>query len=205
MPFGIDDALIWAPLAGAVIGGLTNKKKPLEGALLGGALGAGGAAAPGLLGAVGGSGAAGTAGLLGVEGAATGAGSQAAMLAAQNEGFGAIGNQLLGQAAATASGQAVPLGLDMAAGAQRAGEAIKPVAGAVKPVGEAASAANAVNGLLTPRRPQMQAAPVMSGQGGPQGLSSLSNALQQTQLQDQQLQAQLRARRAQLIGGGFYG
>lgn len=201
--FGIDDALIWAPLAGAVIGGMTNRKDPLKGAMMGGALGYGGAAVPGLLGAAAPAAAtpAATAGLLGVEGAATGAGSQAAMLAAQNEGFGAIGNQLLGQSAAVASGNAVPLGLDVAANAQRASEAIKPIAGAAKPVGDAAAAANAVNGLLTPKRPQMQAAPFVPSQGGAQSLAQLSNALQQNQLTEQQALAEQRARRMKLIGG----
>ena len=47
MPFGIDDALIWGPMIGAALGGLTNKKDPLQGALLGGAMGYGGAALAG--------------------------------------------------------------------------------------------------------------------------------------------------------------
>lgn len=47
-----------------------------------------------------------TTGAMGVPGAATGAGSQAAMLAAQNQGFGQAGLEALGQSAAVAPGAA---------------------------------------------------------------------------------------------------
>lgn len=171
-------------LIGAAGGSLMNRKNPLKGALLGAGMGAaGGAFAPGLLGGAAGTSTAGTAGLLGVPGAATGAGSQAAMLAAQNQGFGAIGSQMLGQAAGTASGAAVPASVNAMAGAQRLFEAAKK---AMEPVGTAMQVAQ----MVAPEpEPVMPPQPL---QTTPLDLSGILSMDQQQQAQD--LEEQMRRR-----------
>lgn len=137
-------------LIGGAIGGLTSKKDPLKGALLGAGAGfTGGSLAAGG-GLLGGSSAASTAGLLGTP-AASGAGSQAAMLAAQNQGMGAIGQQLTAQAASTASGVPVPFGVNAAAGLEKAGEFIKPI-------GNAVGTASQVNSMFNQPQAPIQSA-----------------------------------------------
>ena len=93
--------------AGLLVGGLETARTGNLGKGLMAGLGAYGGAGlgAGLMGA--GAGTAGaTASALGVPGAATGAGSQAAMLAAQNQGFGQAGLEALGSSAGYASGAA---------------------------------------------------------------------------------------------------
>ena len=93
--------------AGLLVGGVETARTGDLGKGLMAGLGAYGGAGlgAGLMGA--GAGTAGaTASALGVPGAATGAGSQAAMLAAQNQGFGQAGLEALGSSAGYASGAA---------------------------------------------------------------------------------------------------
>jgi hypothetical protein len=93
--------------AGLLVGGVETARTGNLGKGLMAGLGAYGGAGlgAGLMGA--GAGTAGaTASALGVPGAATGAGSQAAMLAAQNQGFGQAGLEALGSSAGYASGAA---------------------------------------------------------------------------------------------------
>jgi hypothetical protein len=93
--------------AGLLIGGVETARTGNLGKGLMAGLGAYGGAGlgAGLMGA--GAGTAGaTASALGVPGAATGAGSQAAMLAAQNQGFGQAGLEALGSSAGVAQGAA---------------------------------------------------------------------------------------------------
>lgn len=167
--FGIDDALIWAPLAGAVVGGLTNKRNPLAGAAMGGLAGytSGALMAPGgaLAGAIGNPATAAAYG--------TGIGSQqTAMLAAQDAG---MAEGLLGTTPKTA------------------------LAG-LKDVGNAASAANSVNGLLSPKTPQVQAAPVIQSVGGAGSLMQLVGSNQQAQQQAYQDELTKRAKRRAMWG-----
>lgn len=169
MPFGIDDALIWGPMIGAAVGGLTNKKDPLKGAALGGLAGYAGGTflAPGsaVAGAVGNPATAAAYG--------TGLGSeQTAMLAAQDAG---MAEGLLGTTPKTA------------------------LAG-LKDVGAAASAANSVSGLLSPRQPQIQASPVMQGGAGSNALAQLANSAQQVQQQAYQDELTKRAQRRAMWG-----
>lgn len=213
------------PLAGAAIGAATSKK-PLQGALIGAGLGAtGGAAAGGLLGAgAAGAGAAGTgggllgaagtgaagagagagtaaatqtAGLLGVPGAASGAGSQAAMLAAQNQGFGAIGQQLTAQAAGGASGMAVPTSVNIAAGVQKAGEALTKAKPLMDAAGTGMQVANALQEPEQGPPPQM-----IQNTGGPESLAALYQSTQQGAQAQIDKEAEMRkARRRGLLGG----
>ncbi len=197
-------------LGGAALGAATSKK-PIQGALLGAGLGAtGGMAAGGLLGAgAAGAGAAGaganaaaatqTAGLL-APGAASGAGSQAAMLAAQNQGFGAIGQQLTAQAAGGATGMPVPASVNFAAGMQRAGEDLTKA----KPMIDAAGTGVQVASAL---QPQDQPAPIPQftpTAGGAESLNSLYQSLQQGWQGQIDKEAEVRkARRRGLLGGGM--
>lgn len=145
--------------------------------LMAGAVAAtGGAAAPAVAAEGGAAGLLGTeaatAGLLG-SGAATGAGSQAAMLAAQNQGFGAVGQTMLADAAGTSA----PMATQAAAGLQKMGE----FSNQLKPFGQAAQSAKAINGLLSDDSKPMQAQAPHSG--NPQGAQTLSQLYQQgTQL-----------------------
>ena len=93
--------------AGLLVGGVETARTGNLGRGLMAGLGAYGGAGlgAGLMGA-GASTAGATASALGVPGAATGAGSQAAMLAAQNQGFGQAGLEALGSSAGYASGAA---------------------------------------------------------------------------------------------------
>ncbi len=91
--------------AGLVGGGTTIATGSLEKGLMAGLGAYGGAGLAGGLMGAGASSVGATANALGTP-AATGAGSQAAMLAAQNQGFGQAGLQALGQSAATAPGAA---------------------------------------------------------------------------------------------------
>lgn len=210
------------PLRGAAIGaGLGMTGGAAAGGLLGagaagagaagtaGAAGAAGGASGGLLGAAG-TGAAGagagagtaaatqTAGLLGVPGAASGAGSQAAMLAAQNQGFGAIGQQLTAQAAGGASGMSVPTSVNLAAGMQRAGEALTKAKPMIDAAGTGMQVANAMQ-----EPPQQAPMPqIVPTAGGAESLTSLYQQLQQGSQGQLDKDAEMRrARRRGLIGG----
>jgi hypothetical protein len=90
---------------GAFGGALMNKRNPRMGAVMGGLGAFGGASLAGGLGAAGAASPAAAAQALGTP-AATGAGSQAAMLAAQNAGFGQAGINALAGSAGTAAGAA---------------------------------------------------------------------------------------------------
>ena len=91
--------------AGLLVGGVTGAATgSLSKGLMAGLGAYGGAGLGGALAGAGAGTAEAAAGALGVPGAATGAGSQAAMLAAQNAGFGEAGLQALGQSAAVAPG-----------------------------------------------------------------------------------------------------
>ncbi len=198
--FGIDDALIWGPMIGAALGGLTSKRDPLKGALMGGALGLGGGALVGpggLLGA-----AAAPTGITG----ATAAGSLGVnpMLGAAAEGMG-LGSGL----SATMPSLASPGLLATASGTPAQVLAANPsmfkqAMDIAKPVGNIASSANAVKGLLggtdTPL-PQVQPMPVATGQGGPQALASLVSGNAQNAQQIEMDAEQRKKRRNQLIGG----
>ena len=150
--FGIDDALIWMPLAGAVMGALTNNKKPLKGALMGAGMGAAGGLLGPALGAAGGaSGSAG--GLLGA-GAEAGAMSvptafggmsTTAALAPTSSALGS-GGATLGQSA-IASGAATPSIWDTA---QTAMKGAKPF---VDAAGTGMQVANAMTPKTTPYQP----------------------------------------------------
>lgn len=167
-------------LLGGAVGGLLDKKNPLRGAAMGAA---GGYFAPGLMaggGAAGGA-AGQTAGLLGVPGAASGTGSQAAMLAAQNEGFGAVGQQLLAEAAGGASGLAVPTSVNMAAGLQKAGETLKQA----KPFMDAAGTAMQIQGMF--QEPPPPVAQSSLPQRMPMDLSGLFSNNQVAQMKQQRL------------------
>jgi hypothetical protein len=178
-------------LIGAAGGALMNKKDPLKGALLGAGMGAaGGTLAPGLLGAGGGAATSATGGLLG-SGAATGAGSQASMLAAQNAGFGFDGLNLLGQAAGSATGQAVPgyiqAGAAMQNGLGQAGSALKQANPYLEAVGTAKNAAD----MVAPPPEELPPPPqLMPSQ--PMDLSGILNANQQQMAQEIEEQAKRR-------------
>ena len=90
--------------AGLVGGGYGLATGSLKEGLKAGLGAYGGAGLGGALAGAGASTAGASAGALGVPGAATGAGSQAAMLAAQNQGFGQAGLEALGSSAGVASG-----------------------------------------------------------------------------------------------------
>ena len=204
MPFGIDDALIWGPMIGAALGGLTSKRDPLKGALLGGALGLGGgmmAGPGGLLGAA----AAPAGGVAGGTGL-TAAGSLGLnpLAASASTGMG-LGSGL----SATMPSLASPGLLATASGTPAQVLAANPsmfqqAMGMAKPIGNIASSANSVKGLLggtdTPL-PQVQPMPVATGQGGPQALASLVSGNAQNAQQIEMDAAQRKKRRNQLIGG----
>lgn len=197
--FGIDDALLWMPLLGAVGGGLMSKKDPIKGALMGGALGAGGgllAGPGGLLGAAatptgvtGATAAGGTLGinpLLGAPAAdmGLGAGIKAAMPSLASPGM-----------LATASGTPAQVIASNPSMFQQAMDIAKPA-------GNIASSANSVKNLFAPETPlpQVQPMPVATGQGGPQALASLVSNNAGTGQQIALDSAQRKKRRAQLIG-----
>lgn len=163
-------------LMGAGLGAVTSKD-PLKGALLGAGLGAaGGAFAPALAGAATPT-AASTAGLL-APGASSAAGSQAAMLAAQGEGFGAIGQQMLAQAAGTKA----PMSVNLMAGAQRAGELVNQA----RPFMDAASTAQQVQGMFK-KDQQLPLAPTGLPNRAPMDLSGLMSTNQMGQLKQQRM------------------
>ena len=160
-------------LIGGAVGGIVDKKDPLRGAALGAA---GGYFAPGLMSAGSGS-AASTAGLL-APNASAAAGSQAAMLAAQNEGFGAIGQQMLAQSAGTTA----PTSVNLMAGVQRAGEMFKQA----KPVMDAAGTAMQVRGMFQDNTP-MPVAQSSLPQRAPMDVSGLLGNGQVAQLQQKRM------------------
>jgi hypothetical protein len=142
--------------AGLVGGGTTIATGSLEKGLMAGLGAYGGAGLAGGLMGAGASSVGATASALGTP-AATGAGSQAAMLAAQNQGFGQAGLQALGQSAATAPGAASIVSTPMqsiTAGAK----------GLLEPAGRDAFMSNigGTKGLL--RSGLAAAAPMMMGQ-----------------------------------------
>jgi hypothetical protein len=207
MPFGIDDALIWGPMIGAALGGLTSKRDPLKGALMGGALGLGGgmlAGPGGLLGAA----AAPAGGVAGGTGL-TAAGSLGLnpLAASSSAGMG-LGSGL----SATMPSLASPGLLATANAATPAGvlagnpSMFQQFMDVAKPVGNIASSANSVKGLLGPDNglaelPQVAPQPVATGQGGPQALASLVSGNAQNAQQIEMDAAQRKKRRMQLIGG----
>ncbi len=234
--FGIDDALIWGPMIGAALGGLTSKRDPLKGALMGGALGLGGGmlAGPGLLGAAaapagitGASLPAGSAALLGSGAAAApvGVGTAAAnsSLASYLSGASASpGAGLLGSGLGGAASGGVGMGVNAAMPSLVSPGMLATASGTpaqvlaanpsmfqqftdvVKPVGNIASSANAVKGLLGPNTglaelPQVAPQPVATGQGGPQALASLVSGNAQNAQQIEMDSAQRKKRRQQLI------
>lgn len=143
-------------LVGGAVGGLLNKKDPIKGALLGAGAGftGGSLAAGGLLG---GAGAAG--------GAAGGTGLTAATGTGLSLGTGSGGIGLTAGAGQGATLASTSSGLGLNAGNAALGSeaggllgGMKTAMSYAKPVGEAAMAANAVNGLVNP--PQ---APIQSG------------------------------------------
>jgi len=153
-------------------------KDPLTTALLiGGTAATAGALAPALAGGAGGlagiGGAEATAGLLG-SGAASGAGSQAAMIAAQNAGFGPIGEQLLAGSVG-AQPSALVNGL---AGIQKFGEGASAFGGGAKPYMQAASTAKDALGLLADD-PVQPVRPGQTPQADTQGPQLLSQIYQQ--------------------------
>lgn len=166
-------------LIGAGLGGLFSKNH-LKGALMGGMGGyAGGAAMPGLLG-----------------------GSTAA------EAGGAL--QLATPAELTASGYSAPLsgtgllgqGADMLA---QAGDKLKAVNTAFKPVGQAMSSANAVSGLLASPPPIEAPAPHLGGGGNAQfqALEQQQLALDQQRMQDEMQRRQAQQKLLAMIGGSY--
>jgi len=105
--------------------------------------------------------------------ASAAAGSQAAMLAAQNEGFGAIGQQMLAQSAGTTA----PASVNFMAGLQKAGETATQFGEKAKPFMQAAQSAQQVQGLLA--EPEMDPPPAMPMQSQPLDLSSVLTTNQQ--------------------------
>lgn len=198
MPLGIDDLMVWGPLLGALGGGLMSKRDPLKGALLGAGLGAGGAAlaGPGLLGA------AATPAATGI----TGAGSLGVnpLLGAASGGMG-LGSGISASMPSLASPSMLVAGSGTPAEILAANQSLlDQTMGMAKPIGNIASSANSVKGLLsTPdaQMPPLQPLPVATGQGGAQSLAQLvtSNANEGNRLA---MDAEQRAkRRRQLIGG----
>ncbi len=118
------------------------------------------------------------------------------MLAAQNHGFGAIGQQLTGQAAGTASGVAVPNSVNLAAGVERFGE----MYGKAKPMLDATQTGIQVANAF---QDQPQTPPqVMQNSGGPQTLAQLYQDVQQGAQPKIAEETEMRkARRRGLLGG----
>lgn len=178
-------------LIGGAAGGLLNKKDPLKGALLGAGMGYGG----GLLAAPASAGAAATA-----EGAA-----------------GLLTDPV--RAAQTASMYGTDLGSQQTAmlAAQDAG-LLTPIENQtmnlMKPIGQAASAANSAKGLLGGDQKPMpiQASPISPAPNtGPQGLAQLVGQNQQSAADRQRRDLEERMKRQEMIykiggyGGGGYG
>lgn len=176
--FGIDDALIWAPIGGAALGALTSKN-PLKGAALGGAMGYGGAALPGLL-------TSGTA-TPAVAGIADGAAATFAPMSASDF--------MQAQIANSATSPATPglLSADSLKGA---------VDNYVRPIGTAMSTGMAAKGLLSEPQQQVQASPIMQQGGGSAALTQLAQQNQQQTQNELDQAAQARALRRQIYRGG---
>lgn len=167
------------PLAGAAAGALMNKKDPWKGALLGAGVGAtGGMLAP----AAAGAGAAGAGGLFG-----SAAGGAASTVAADaiGAGMGSIAEQAAMQ---QAMGQGGLFGN------------LKTFGAAVKPFGDAASAANSAQGLFADRSQPVQHAQMPPMMGGNQVLAQLAAMGPQEQQAQMQAEMQRRQRRAGLLG-----
>lgn len=207
--FGIDDAILWPMVFGALTGGATSKD-PLKGALIGGGLGAAGG---GLLGGAGEATAGGT--LLGVNPAAAAPGfnasgflgSSPAVQASQ----GLLGAAPLTQSAAPVVDMGASAGLldkaNFATGnAFSPGGLVEKANQVAKPVGTAMSVAN----MFTP--PPEQPTPItpspftQQNQTGPQaGLQNVVAGTQQMDFQQQQKDALERAKRKRQIAGiGMY-
>lgn len=203
--FGIDDALIWMPLAGAVAGGLMNKKDPLKGALLGAGMGyGGGLLAPEVMGTA----------------AASGADKVALAKAAEVSATPALGmkataGEMLGSSAPASLGfngstSFIPQSMQMtASGTPSAINAANPsmfkqVADVAKPMGNVINTAAAAKTLFSSSEtplPPIQASPVNTGQGGGQALAQLVTNNNQKSLQLQQDALQRKQRRMGLLGG----
>lgn len=176
--FGIDDALIWAPMAGAALGAMTSKKA-LQGAALGGALGYGGAALPGLLGA-------------GTAPAATGIADGTAASFSPMSAADFMKSQI------ASSGTAAP-----SAGLLSDASFKSAMDNYVKPIGTAMSAGVAGNGLLNPPQQRIQASPIApSGGGGSASLAQLASQGQQSSDNALAQAAQERAARRKMYRGG---
>lgn len=175
----------------AAVGALLDRKQPLRGAALGAGTALTGGAA---LGAVGGGAAAG--------GAAT-AGSAA----------GAGG--LLGTGTAATAGTTATIG-GASAAAPVAASGAAPVAagstgsfgtqamGYIKPIGQAASAANAVQGLMPQSQPVTTPPPQFGGGAGSQAFNGLlqdSMATEQARLQEEMRKREAQQKLIGLIGG----
>lgn len=119
------------------------------------------------------------------------------MLAAQNEGFGAIGQQLTAQAAGGASGASVPASLNFAAGMQRAGEAFTKA----KPMLDAAGTGVQVATAMQDQPTQAPPPQIVPTAGGAESLSALYQTLQQGAQGQLDKDAEMRrARRRGLLG-----
>ena len=184
--FGIDDAILWPMVIGALSGGATSKD-PLKGALIGGGLGAAGG---GLLGGFGG----------------------APVAPAVEASQGLLGAAPLTQAAAPVVDMGSSAGLldkaNFATGnAFSPGGLLEKANQVAKPVGTAMNVAN----MFTP--PPEQPTPItpspftQQNQTGPQaGLAQIAGQGQQMDFQQQQMDAMERERRKRQIAGigGMY-
>jgi hypothetical protein len=192
------------PLLGGGIGALTNKN-PLKGAAMGAGLGAlGGLAAP--MFGIGGAAAGGTGvtagGLLGPGGTA-GIAGPVGMGGSLGTGITASPGMGMGLAS-TQPGMGLVAGQEGLAAAAEPG-LLTQLSEYAKPIGNAASAASAVSGLLGPSDMPMQQAPPMAQTGtGAQTLAQLVAQNQQGFDAQMQMAEQARAaRRKQGFGGGL--
>lgn len=98
------------------------------------------------------------------------------------------------------------LGVAGETGSAASPSAFSNAMGFVKPIGEAANAANSVKGLLGSPQP-LQPSPMMQQQNGSDSLTQLVNSNNQNQQLLQQQGEQERARRMALLArfGGQYG
>lgn len=185
-------------LIGGAAGGLLNRRDPMKGALMGAGIGAaGGALAPQMF----------------VPEAAMTTGTGIAPSIAESA-TPAVGLKAGGGMGLTGS-MAMPYGITATGTpAQVAAQSpgllggMREVAGVMKPIGEAAGAANSVAGLLGAKgsaQPPIVASPFMQQGNGPGTMTQLANSMQQTNELRKQQDMQRRMRSRQLIGGVGYG
>lgn len=169
-------------LIGGAAGGLLNKKNPLQGAAMGAGMGALGASvAPGLL-----SGAPGLTAAPAASGGLTlGAGEGLKLGTLAPELGGAASNGLLGATPSTLSSMGGGTGLTAAAptGGLQPGmwdkmkDGLGKASEYAQPVGNAATAANAVGGLFQqPPKAPIQPGPTLQNSGGAQTLASIAQS-----------------------------